>query len=344
MLDPQKQQDENHKKSQQKNQKKSQKKSPWKIVKVILITILSIIIILLLAIPPIIVYSVTQRHVDYAGIITEMYPMHGIYKAEDFNLDTNEMMLETQDGLRVWASEVYVENPKAIIIYLSGILQPSVTYFYGHSKWMKDNGYASILLEVRGHGKSDGNTVCLGYEEVADVQAVVDYIKSQANYENVPIVLHGVSMGGAIAVNSFGQIPEIKGLIAMSSYSSFEDVVSDMMQNYHIPKILCEIEKPLVRACLSFVFGEKVNEMKPIEQIRRVGERPAFLIACADDVEVPALGTIRLSEQAPEHSETWIRDSWEHFIIQNCDFYNMEQDTEYCERILGFLENRVVGE
>jgi len=61
------------------------------------------------------------------------------------------MMLTTEDGYNIWASEIYTENPKAIIIYLSGIQQPSVTYYYGNAKWMQDRAKqtASIYLRNR---------------------------------------------------------------------------------------------------------------------------------------------------------------------------------------------------
>ena len=168
-----------------------------------------------------------NRHVNYLGYVTIDFPLQDIYQAKDFNLKENQMYLRTEDGLKIWASEITTTHLKAVIIYLSGIVQPSVTYFYGHAKFMQNNGYASILLDVRGHGKSDGKRICLGYDEVKDVKAVVDYINSQEKYKDVPIVVQGASMGGAIAVNSFGQLKDIDALIAMSAYSSFEDVILD---------------------------------------------------------------------------------------------------------------------
>jgi esterase/lipase len=301
----------------------------------------SIIALLILLVPPIIVYFATQNHVEYMGSIEE-HPLQDIYKPEDFDLDAVEKTLVTKDGFKIWMSEVFVDNPKAVIIYLSGILQPSVTYFYGHSKWMKSNGYATILLEVRGHGNSDGDRVCLGYDEVADVRAVVEYIKEQEKYQDVPIVFHGVSLGGAIAINSFGSIKEADGLIAMSAFSSFEDVVCDEMRNYNIPQFICDIEKPLVREWLKLVFGDKINEIKPIKQIENIGDRPALLIACTGDTEVPPVNMQRLLDKAPASCESWLRDSWEHFIVQECDFVNIEQDEEYCKKILDFMEKRIL--
>ncbi len=309
-----------------------------------LVSIVIGLLILMFLVPPIIVYYATQHHVNYLGS-SEKHPLQDIYQSQDFGLKAKEMKLTTEDGLKVWASEVFIANPKAVIIYLSGIQQPSVTYFYGHSKWMKDNGYATILLEVRGHGNSDGDSICLGYDEVADVKAVVDYIKGQEKYDSVPIILHGVSMGGSVAINSFGCIKEIDGLIAMSAYSSFEDVVCDQLNgSYKIPQFICQIEKLLVRASLQFLFGDKVNEITPIKQIRNAGSRPVLLIASSGDTEVPPINMQRILEQAPKHCESWLRNSWEHFIIRESDFMNMEKDKEYCDRILSFIETIVLNQ
>ncbi|MDF2587229.1 MAG: lysophospholipase [Anaerocolumna sp.] len=310
------------------------------LIKSILILV-SVVIILIIIAPPIIVHFATSGHINYAGN-TNKNVLQDIYQGEDFDLETTELTLSTDDGLNIWTSEVFVENPKAVIIYLTGIRQPSITYFYGHSRWMKKNGFATMLLEVRGHGNSSGNDVCLGYEEVNDVKAVLNYIKGQEKYKDVPIVLHGVSMGGAIAINSFGELKDIDGLIAMSAYSSFEDVVSDTMRRYHIPKFICNIEKSMVRTWLSVKFGDKVYSNKPMKQIQNIGERPALLIACTGDTEVQAVNMRRLLEKAPEQCESWTRESWEHFIIKDCDFANMEQDLEYCERILEFLNSKIV--
>jgi pimeloyl-ACP methyl ester carboxylesterase len=254
------------------------------------------------------------------------------------------MMLQTEDGYNIWVSEVYKEKPKAVIIYLTGIRQPSITYYYGHAKWMWDNGCASILLEVRGHGKSDGNKVCLGYEEVSDVKAVVEYIKQQEYYDEVPIVIQGVSMGGSVAINAFGQIDDIDGLIAASAYSSFEDVVVDTLRSYHIPSFICTLERPLIHLSLRFMFGNKVNELMPIKQVENIGKRPALFIASASDEEVSAENMTRLLAAAPKHCIGWLRDddAAGHFILLDYDFENVALDTEYCERVLSFLKNEVL--
>ncbi len=309
-------------------------------VKYILITVLICSLICMIA-PFIGLPIFLNQHVSYRGYVTEDYPLQDIYYASDFNLIENQISLTTEDGLNLWASEIYTEKPEAVIIYLTGIVQPSITYFYSHAKLMQEHGYASILLEVRGHGNSDGDRICLGYEEVEDVRAAINYIKSDVRYAGIPIILHGVSMGGAIAVNSFGQIEEIDALIAMSAYSSFEDVATDIMDVYDVPKFLQNFEKPFIRASLKLIFSkDKVTNLTPEKQIKNTNQRPVLLIACTGDVSVPPINSQRLHKAYPD-AQLWIRDSWEHFIIENCDFKNLEKDREYCDKIIDFIRESI---
>lgn len=298
-------------------------------------------LLILVMIPYVALPMYMNRHVNYRGFATSNFPLQDIYKADDYNLNEKQMYLKTDDGLKVWASEIYTDHPKAVIIYLSGIVQPSVTYYYGHAKYMQEQGYSSILLEVRGHGKSDGNRICLGYNEVKDVKAVVDFIKREEKYKNVPIVVQGASMGGAIAVNAFGQLKDIDALIALSAYSSFEDVVLDELKGFGVPDFIRSIEKPLLISSLKLVYGsDNVKNRKPVEQIKNANGRPALLIACEGDTEVPPASMHRLKKAYPE-AESWLRDSFEHFIVKDYNFKNVGEDKEYCSKILGFLENEV---
>ncbi len=291
------------------------------------------LVILLLVAPFGITYVVVNHHVYYRNDSL----LQQTYTVSDFSLNENVLYLKTEDSITIWASEIAVKNPKAVVIFLTGIEQPSITQFYPHAELLKNNGYASILLEVRGHGNSGGNKVCLGYDEILDVKAVLDYIKSKDEYKNVPVVIQGVSMGGAVAINAFGQYKEINALIAMSAYTEFEDVVIDNLRYYMVPDFICVIEKPIFKLALEANFGsDKVNEMKPIVQIQNSDNRPMLLIASSGDTSVPVNHTKSLYSAA-KGAELWIRDSWEHFIVKDCVLTKVADDEEYCNRILGFL-------
>ncbi len=288
---------------------------------------MGLIILIFSSIPVIIMPKYINIHVNYEET----------YEAKDFGLSSEKLTLTTEDDINIVAHEVFTPNPKAVVIFISGIYNPSVTAFFGHSKMLQENGYSSILLELRAHGESEGNVICLGYKEYLDTRAVVDYIKSDNKYKNVPIVVYGASMGGAVAINSLGQIPEIDGLISISAFSSWEDVFYDTMVNMGIPKTLAYIEKPFVKLYTTFKYGFDSFHISPKSQIKKAGERPVLIMHSTEDSEVPLANFKRIMKNAPEHAESWVRKGNLHFIVKKDYFLNPQDDKEYSERILNFL-------
>lgn len=301
----------------------------------------AVILLGVFVVPPAVLLMVLYQHVDYRGEESLLYPLQGIYTAEMFGLEETVHTFQTQDGESVWCAEVPMEQPEGVVIFLSGITQPSVTYFYGHAAWLREQGFASFLLEVRAHGNSTGELIGLGYTEVAEVRAVMEHIKIQPAYQGVPVIIWGVSMGGAIALNAFGQIPAIDACIAMSPYASFRDEIDLQMQRLWMPAPVRGIELFMLDHILERIYGSgAVAELSPKKQIQNANGRPVLLLACAKDATVPVENAYMLQEAAPE-AELWVRDSWEHFVIQDCDFTNVEDDTEYCSRVMAWLSEAV---
>ena len=305
--------------------------------------ILAVVILLAGLLPACALHIFINRHCDYKGVETEKYPMQGIYQAADYGLEEEIHYLDTSDDETIWVSEIAVEKPKAVILYLSGIVQPSVTYFYGHAKMMREQGIASFLIEVRAHGNSTGKQLGLGFTELWDVWAVMDYLKSQEAYRDVPVIIQGVSMGGAVALNAFGQLEDIDACIAMSAYVSFEDELDYIMQGLKLPKFIRDYENLWFRAVLRLNFDRTSLEvLNPYVQILHANGRPVLLIACEDDTSVAVENTCDIYMMNHD-AEVWIRDSWEHFIVKNCDFAHVEEDTEYCEYILSWIRKNVLN-
>jgi uncharacterized protein len=276
-------------------------------------------------IPPLVMNDMVNQHVAFSEVWT----------GEEHGLDPERLVLTTQDGLDVVAYEVYAEDPKAVVIFHSGIHNPSVTAFFGHARMLLDEGYASILLEMRAHGESDGDVIALGFHEYRDTQAVVDYVQDNPRYMETPIVVYGLSMGGAVAVNAVGQIPEIDALISLSAYSSWDDVFLD---NMGASGLLAMVQRPFVRLYTTLKYGWASRTMNPKDQIRKLGDRPALLIHSRGDSQIPYANLERLTARAPAHVDIWVREGDLHLIVQDDLFLTPYADTEYAARILGFLD------
>jgi uncharacterized protein len=193
---------------------------------------------------------------------------------------------------------------------------------------------------MRAHGESEGEVIALGYEEYLDVQAVVDYIKRSNSFTGVPVVVYGLSMGGATAVNAIGQTAEIDGLISLSAFSAWDDVFVD---NMGLPEPLASLQRPFARLYTGFKYGFDKRHITPKQQIQYLGDRPALIIHSTDDSQVPFANYERLMDHAPDHVETWVRHGDLHFIVQDGHFLNPQEDAPYAARIIHFLDRHFGG-
>jgi uncharacterized protein len=277
-------------------------------------------------------------------VMSPMVNMHidfsEVWTAKEFGLEAKHFFVKTDDGLKISAYEVAVEKPKAIIVCLSGIHNPSATIYFGHARFFKEHGYATILFDMRAHGESDGDVICLGYKEYLDTKAIVQYIKAEPAYKNVPVVVFGLSMGGVTAINSIGEIPEINGLISLSAYSSWEDIFYDNMTK-QAPVLLAKIVKPFVSLTNMFKYKVNIWSVNPKKEIEKLGDRPALLMHTKGDSQVSFSNFEKILSHSPSHVETFVREGDIHFITES--FTEPEKDTLYATKVLQFLDKNFPG-
>ena len=306
----------------------------WRKKRIILL-LLIVAFLLLLPVPIFTVFLF--HHVNYSTL--EGAPdQKRIHTAEEYKLEVNERTISTADGEYLWCAEVpTTREPRAVVIFLSGLTQPSVTAFYGHAQWLQNKGYISFLLEVRAHGESSGNCLGFGYTEIEDLKAMVRYIKLNQEYKDLPLVVYGVSLGGTIALNGVGEIPEIDGCIAVSPMASLDTQLDLLMKEYHIPKFIRAVEVPILKQVMKLVYGkDAVDQMNPISQIQKAGDKADYLMSSSGDRIITAEITCNL-HQGWDDPGVWTRDSGDHFVIQDNDFKNIIYDKDYCDRVITAL-------
>jgi uncharacterized protein len=98
------------------------------------------------------------------------------------------------------------------------------------------------------------------------------------------------------------------------------------------------VQRPFVRLYTGIKYGWANRGINPKDEIQKLGDRPALLIHSRGDSQVPYANFERLVAHAPAHVETWVREGDLHFIAQEGLFLTPQEDTEYAERILGFLD------
>ena len=85
-------------------------------------------------------------------------------------------------------------------------------------------GYNVLLFDFRGHGHSDSVTTSGGNAEVHDLKAAIAVARLQPETQASYIILHGFSMGAAVALLT-PLHPDVAAIIADSPYASSEDIL-----------------------------------------------------------------------------------------------------------------------
>ncbi|HHY10243.1 MAG TPA: alpha/beta hydrolase [Firmicutes bacterium] len=299
--------------------------------RVLLLTILIFVVwgslVIIAFLPAMVTRSLINPHVDFEEV----------YAAADYGLAAKELELITKDGLTLAAWEVAVKEPRAVLIFVSDMREPSVTAFFGHARFLKEHGYASILVEMRAHGASEGEQIGLGYAEHLDILAALDYSKAQAAYQGVPVIPFGLGLGGSAAINAVGLYPELAGFISIAAFSTWPDLFRDNLYFSGAPFLLALAEKPFANLYILFKFGWSKRNITPQKQIAKLGERPALLMHSQGDEQVSYLNLERLLLSAPRHVEVFFREGSQHHFSEN--LLDPGQDKEYAARLLSFLES-----
>lgn len=115
---------------------RSTRKRRWpKVLAITAGVLVALIVAGLAATPFLMMSSFVDRHVDF----------NKVYAASDYGLTAETLTLTTGDGLKLAAYRVDAENPRAAVVFLSGIHNPSVTAFFGHAAMLRKEGFSSML-------------------------------------------------------------------------------------------------------------------------------------------------------------------------------------------------------
>lgn len=91
-----------------------------------------------------------------------------------------------------------------------------------------ERGYRSVLVDLRGHGRSGSSPITFGHREALDLAAVIRELRRQARVRE-PLALFGVSYGAVAAIHASAD-PKVgvDALIAMEPFTNAGDAIRRM--------------------------------------------------------------------------------------------------------------------
>lgn len=217
-----------------------------------------------------------------------------------------DVTIKTSDGLNISGWYIAGTRPDAIVL-VHGI-HANRAYLLPQANILSKAGYHLMLIDLRGHGNSEGEIMTYGYNEALDVQAAVDYLLELPEVEQVAVLGH--SLGAAAVARAAANDERVKAIVIQSSYSSLGQAVEDSFENFSIfPRWPFA---PLIITLAEFRTGLQIGQINSSRDLSAMQSRPVFIIHSADDNLFPLHHAQQMYEAANEPKMIWIVDGLPH--------------------------------
>ena len=136
--------------------------------------------------------------------------------------------------------------------------------------WLaREAGHNVILVDERGHGKSEGRVLSFGIKEQYDCLEWTKYATERFG-EDTKIVLGGISMGASIVLLAAGlDLPNtVKGILADCGYTSPKEIVQKVSGDRGLPVKIMYPRQGWGRSCLDILIWKTEIQRKRFENVR----------------------------------------------------------------------------
>ncbi len=245
---------------------------------------------------------------------------------------TEERMIYSEEGLCLRG--ILLKNPSKgpWVILCHG--------YTGHAEEMADfarqfyqRGYQVLMPDARGHGKSEGEYIGMGWPERRDIVRWAEYLVWKERAENIALL--GISMGGATVMMASGEeLPgQVRAIVEDCGYTSaWDEFHYQLKMLYHLPAFpLLYVTDLLARV----KAGYGLKAASAIKQVAKC-RIPMLFIHGEKDALVPYWMLKPLYEAASCPKEC--------FVVENAGHgeARQAQPEEYWKRVFGFLERNML--
>jgi uncharacterized protein len=231
--------------------------------------------------------------------------------------------------LRGWLVVPPEGPPRGVVVLLHGVHDDRRS-MVRRARFLRGNGWASVLVDLSAHGESEGDSINYGRREAGDARATVNFAREK--FPGIPVAGIGFSLGGAAFTLALPDL-QVDGLLLEAVYPDGETALRNRLRVWTGgPGVV--LTTPISKI-MRWRLGYGANELQPIDTIGKA-KFPLLLVSGERDARTTPADTKSLHAAAVSGSEIWLVPNAGHVNL-----YDAAQ-AEYEARLLAFLE-RVVA-
>lgn len=202
---------------------------------------------------------------------------------ELMELPFEEIYIKSFDGLKLFGRYYHVKDGAPLQIQMHGYRGNAYRDFCGGHKMAREMGHNILLIDQRGHGKSEGSTTTFGINESRDCVSWAKYASQR--FGDMPIFLVGVSMGGACVLTSSNlDLPKnVYGIIADCPFSEPKAIIKKVCTDWGLK---ANFIYPFIRLG-AFIYGRFDLERTSAKRAASETKIPLLLLHGEADSFVP---------------------------------------------------------
>lgn len=244
----------------------------------------------------------------------------------DVGLDYREVNFQSADGLDLAGWWVPGDDPSQAAVLVHGLDgSKSDRHVVQTAPIYAGAGYGVLMIDLRGHGDSEGGRITMGYREVRDVRGALSWLGERGFGPNA-VVLHGFSMGGATVVRAAPGT----GAAAVVEEAGYADLPLLLRDALPEASGLPPLFNPGVLLMAKLSLGFDPWSVRPEEEAGMLPEQgvPLLIIHSTDDQVVP-FGHAESLKAAYPAAALW--------RIEGHGHVGAHGHPEYRRTLLGFL-------
>jgi dienelactone hydrolase len=258
-----------------------------------------------------------------ALVITHVPPDAGSATTPaDLGLAFEEVSFTTSDDVRL--SAWYLPSSTGAAVLLLAGSGSGRAALLDHAAVLARNGYGALLLDNRGHGRSGGVGMDVGWFATIDVAAATAYLASRPDVDPSRIGVVGLSMGGEQAVTAAASNRTIRAVVAEGATGRDS---ADLVPG---PGLAGAIER--VTSWSQFRLADLLTDASTPEPLvsaaGSTAPTPVLLIAGAGELAANE----RMQAAAPSSIQLWNLPDTAHTGALG------ERPAEWESRVIGFLD------